>query len=495
MIDPQVRSVDVDGHRLVYHVIDGGKDGYVLWCQEINQHLDLALTDPTIAETISALSRQGLTSIMVQQRGLGISDPVPRRPTVAEQASDLVAILDAESVTQATLFSIYSMNMAAALVAAQHPERVGGLVMVSPFLVAPGVSDTEHGWTAEQAAVVVERYRRAVDEWGTGASLRLWDPNLCTPHNTRLVAMLERCTASPETARAFLEQMLNADGRAIFPEVRVPTRVLRVPGNLLPERVVRAVADAIEGAEYHSLPPTELGDSIGLAWTPMTQHVAEMARVAAAGTGKPDRVLASVLFVDIVGSTDELARRGDTEWAQLLDRFERLTRREVAKADGRYVKSTGDGALCEFASPAGAVESAQALCAGTSELEIEIRAGVHTGECERRGEDLAGLALHIGARVCAAAGPGEVAVSRTVRDLLVGSDLRFASRGEHELKGVPGRWEIFAAGTETATAAAPATPQPRPLDRMVVGLARRSPRTLRAANRVANAVQRRRATR
>jgi class 3 adenylate cyclase len=199
-----------------------------------------------------------------------------------------------------------------------------------------------------------------------------------------------------------------------------------------------------------------------------------------------------VLFLDIVESTKQLAHRGDSEWAYVLDHFEHMTRREVTQAGGRYIKSTGDGALCELASPARAVESAQALCAAATGLGIQLRAGVHTGECDRLGDDLAGLAVHIGARVCALAGPGEVAVSRTVRDLVAGSDLTFSSRGEHELKGVPGRWEIFAAGIDEAPAALPTTAQPRPLDRMVMGMARRAPGTLRSASRVANAVQRRR---
>jgi class 3 adenylate cyclase len=171
----------------------------------------------------------------------------------------------------------------------------------------------------------------------------------------------------------------------------------------------------------------------------------------------------------------------------LID-IERVVRRATTAEDGRYVKSTGDGALCEFAGPGAAVRCAQAIAAAAP---VPIRAGVHTGECEHlANEDLAGIAVHTAARVCAAAAPGEVAVTRAVRDLTAGSALKFAPRGEHELKGLPGRWELFAAGGEAAPAAVPASATPRPLDRALLGMSRRAPATVRAATRVANAVQR-----
>jgi class 3 adenylate cyclase len=493
--DPLARSVDIDGNgtRLVYHVIEGGSEGYVVWCQEFTQHLDLAWTDSTIAEAVCGLARDGLTSILFQARGLGLSDPVARPPTVADQAADLLAVLDAEGVHRATLATVYSTSLPAALVAAQRPTLVDGIVMLAPCLAGPlAAAGEDDGWTPDQARAVVDGYRRAGRDWGSGGFLRVWDPALCTPYNVRLMAMLERCSASPEMAQAILERMFMIDGRAIFPEVRVPTRVLSIPGSAFPAGVAQAVADRIPGAEHHALPATEIGDSIGTAWRPIARHVAELARGAAAKTGTPDRALVSVAFLDIVDSTSQVARLGDTEWAHVLDRLEQATRREVAQADGRYIKSTGDGALCEFASPARAVESARALSVAASELGVRIRAGVHTGECERLGDDLAGLAVHIAARVCALAGPGEVAVSRTVRDLVAGSGLTFSSRGEHTLKGVPRRWEIFAVGTDDAPAGSPAAARPRALDRVVVGMARRSPGAVRAANRVANAMQRRR---
>jgi class 3 adenylate cyclase len=489
--DPLVRSVETDGGRLVYHVIQGGSDGYAVWCQEIGQHLDLGWTDPTIAEAVGGLARDGLTSILFQPRGIGLSGPVARQPTVAEQAEDLLAILDAEAVSRATLVTILGTALPGALVAAQHPERFDGIVLVSPYLTGPLVGGADEGWTPDSARYASDGYRRAAREWGSGQTLQMLDPALDTPHNRRLFAMLERCSASPELAIANVEQRLGLDGRAIFPQVRVPTRVLHVAGGAFPEPVTQAVAEAIPGAEHHVLPASQIGDSLGTAWRPIVRHVAEVARGAAAKTGTPERSLTSVLFIDIVDSTGQLARRGDMEWAALLDRLELLIRREAAQADGRYIKSTGDGALCEFASPARAVQSARALNVAARDLGVQLRAGVHTGECERLGDDLAGLAVHIGARVCALADQDEVAVTRTVRDLVAGSALTFISRGTRELKGVPDRYEIFIVGAD-ATFGSPDLAEPRLLDRAAMKIARRAPGTVRAANRATDAIQRRR---
>jgi class 3 adenylate cyclase len=362
-------------------------------------------------------------------------------------------------------------------------------------MTGPLASQDEFGWTPERAHACVEGYRRAGAGWGSGLSLALWDRALDTPYNRRLVGMAERCSASMRVAADHVEFLLAQDGREIFPQIRVPARVICVTGHVYPAATTRAVADAIEGAEYHELPRSERGDSIGAAWRPITRHIAEVVRGAAALTGTPERVMTSVLFTDIVGSTDHLARVGDTAWTAVLTAHERLVRGEVGRTGGRLVRTIGDGTLCEFGGPAAAVRCAEALCAAAPDLGIEIRAGVHTGECERRGDDLAGIAVHIGARVSALAAAGEVLVSRTVCDLVAGSGLAFASRGTHELKGVPGRWEVFAAGTQPQAPSALAPAAPTRADRAVVALARRSPRTLRVANRLGNAIQRRRAAR
>jgi len=487
---PRTKFVQLESGQLGYQVIDGGTDGCVVWFQTPVQHLDLFWTDDTIVDAFEALARDGLTSILFQERGVGISDSLGRKSTLEEQAADLIAVLDAEGIGQATLVSTGSTALPVSLVAAQYPDRVRGIVMIGPTLVGPLVSDSEYGWTPQLARECIDGYRRAAANWGSGEVLALWDRALATPYNVRLMGMAERCSVSPEMGAAVVEHWLGQDGREIYPEVRAPTRVLRCAEHSA-WPFPTAVAEAIPGAEYHEVAVTERGDSLGLAWKGYAQHIAEVARGVDSTYGDSDRVLATVLFTDIVGSTDQLSRLGDVQWAAVLEDHDRMLRRQVARCGGRYVGSTGDGALCEFSGPAAAVESGQAVCSSASALRIEIRAGVHTGECSRRGEDLAGLAVHIGARVCAAAGPGEVVVSRTVRDLVAGSTLAFSTRGEHDLKGVPGSWELFAVGTDAAPSTLSA-PSPRPADRVVVGLSRRAPGAVRAANRFATAVQKRR---
>ena len=494
-LDPQTRFVEVDGSaRVAYQVVASDGDDHVVFFQEINQHLDLLWTDPSVVENVAGLTRNGLTAIVCQERGVGLSDPVERKATVDEQAADLLAIMDAEGVRRATLVGTATTAVPVALVAARQPERVRGLVLVAPAFVGALVCDDAYGWTPETSRAFADDYRRCFERWGSGASMEMWEPGLMTPYNRRLMAMAERCSASREMAGALIEHALRLDGRPIYSQVRVPTRVLRVAQPSIPEEAVRAVAEAIPDAEFHVLPRSHLGDSLGDMYEPIVRHIAEVARGADVEYGESDRVLATVLFTDIVNSTDNVARLGDTAWRQLLEAHDQLLRRHVAGAGGRYVNGTGDGALCEFASPVAAVECASKLCASAAELGIEIRAGVHTGECERRGEDLAGMAVHVGARVAGAAGPSEVLVSRAVKDLVSGSGLGFVSRGERELKGVPGAWELFAAGWGTGAKGtlAPVAPRPRASDRLVMQVSRRAPGALRAVNRVGNAVQRRR---
>jgi class 3 adenylate cyclase len=492
-VDARTQSIDRDWGRHGYFTIGDASD-HVVWLNELNQHPDLTFTDPVVAAAVRSLASDRLASVVFQVRGVGVSDPVPRPPSIEEQVADLEAVLDHAGVRRATLVGWLGTALTAAVFAARHPDRVVGLVLISPTMTGPLAAPDEFGWTPERVRVCVDSWRGAAAQWGSGQSIAMWDPGAASPFNLRLFGMVERCSVSQPYAAALIDAELELDGRDVYPQVRVPTRVLRPAGQVtFPAEVVRPVAEAIPGAEYHELPLTHPGDSIGTQLEPVARHVAELARGAAARTGTSERVLASVLFVDIVGSTEELARRGDAEWGKVLIGFERLIRRATTAEDGRYVKSTGDGALCEFSGPGAAIRCAQRIAAGTPELGVAVRAGVHTGECEHLvGEDLAGIAVHIAARVCAAAAPGEVTVTRAVRDLTAGSELRFAPRGECELKGVPGSWELFAAGQEETPAGVLPGAAPRPLDRAFLGMARRAPGAVRTASRMANAVQRRR---
>ncbi len=497
IIDPESRYLERDWGRLGYHVLDGGAAGHVIWLNELNQNVDLSWADPELATAISSLARDQLTSITWQERGVGLSDPVSVPATLEEQVDDLIAVLDHEGIERAVIVSCLATCLVAAAFAARWPERVVGIAMITPNIVGPLSADGAFGWTPEAVAACVGGYRQATREWGTGLSIAMWDPGFASPYNVRLGARAERCSASPRFAVQLIEQKLAMDGRGIYELVRAPTRVLRPAGQVtFPEEAVRAVAEVIDGATYHELPAAELGDTFGTTWAHIARHAAELARGDGALTGTDDRVLATVLFTDIVGSTSHAAAMGDRAWSELLVDLQRRARNEATKAGGRLVKDTGDGALCEFPGPAAAVRCAEAIVAAAPERGVQIRAGVHSGECERRADDLAGLAVHIAARVCAAAGPGEVLVSRTACDLVMGSGLRFSARGEHTLKGVPGTWELFAlTGAEAPPEALKSAPSPTAVDRALVAVTRRAPGAARAANRMGGAIARRRLAR
>jgi class 3 adenylate cyclase len=263
---------------------------------------------------------------------------------------------------------------------------------------------------------------------------------------------------------------------------------VRPAGNPLPDAAVRYVAELLPHASYEDLPET---DSTSEFFSTYLRRAEEF-MFGATGDVRADRALLTVLFTDIVGSTEQAALLGDVRWRELLMAHERMLRREVEAVGGRLVKLTGDGSLSTFDGPARAIRCAERICAAADELDLRIRAGLHTGECEVIEGDVAGIAVHIAARVSAQAGPGEVLVSRTVRDLVTGSGIALQSRGELELKGVPGTWELFAVGSETAPLPAPdQRRQLRASDRVVLLAARRAPGLLRAASRIGTRQDRR----
>jgi class 3 adenylate cyclase len=263
------------------------------------------------------------------------------------------------------------------------------------------------------------------------------------PDFWRILGRYQRLSMSPAEAAAVLAAIGDMDVREVLPNIQCPTLVVRRAGDPdFDERHSRYVAEHIPGATYLEL------SSVDSAWLGLDDELAAEIQQFLTGARPPvvsDRVLATVLFTDIAGSTTQAAELGDSRWRELLERHDRLVRGEVDRHRGRYVKSLGDGALAVFDGPSRAISTATAIRDGVRELGIEIRAGLHTGECELlAGDDVGGLAVHIGARISALAGAGEVLVSGTVRDLIVGSGRELTDRGEHELKGVPGPWRLYA---------------------------------------------------
>jgi class 3 adenylate cyclase/pimeloyl-ACP methyl ester carboxylesterase len=493
-MDPvPTRYIDRDGSALAYQVVGSGPVD-VVWYFEINMHLDLCWTDPHTHQ----LFEHGATysrAAYLQRRGIGLSDPIAYTPSIEQQADDIVAVMDDIGMRRALLVGVLGNCPVLAMVAARAPHRVSGLVLVNPLAQGPSAPHEELvGWTPTEAQRFISGYLSACEHWGSGATLAMWDPAMDTPFNRRLIGMTERCSTTPAAATAYVEWVLGMDVREIMRSVRVPTRVIRVPTNPAPDAAVTHVAELIPGATLHVIPVAKPGSSVGEAWVPIVEHVEEAA-TGAEHRVDANRFLGTILFTDVVGSTELLAELGDSRYRELRDDHERQVRFEVERAGGRLVKVIGDGTLSVFDGPTTAVRAGEAITESARGLGIEVRAGVHSGELERAGPDVHGMSVHIGARVAALAGPGEVVVSRTVHDLVIGSGLRFVPRGEHDLRGIPGTWELFTlASTGGSGSHAPAESQDLgAFDRAALQTARRAPGMARTAVRLGNAWQRRRA--
>jgi class 3 adenylate cyclase/pimeloyl-ACP methyl ester carboxylesterase len=481
-IPPEVRYVVRDGKSIAYQRFGSG-DRRVVSFGHIG-NLDLLWSDASFCD-VMLQSAERSEVLMFDQLGFGLSDPVDHVPTFEERAADLGLVMDAAGFDRATICAIGDCCLTSMVFAAQHPERVDGLVLMQPYAQGPRSAPLDElvGWDSpDQVEAYDHAWQDVIADWGRGESLRIDFPALATPRNMRMWGMLERAWTSPAMLHTLHQIVTTADVRDVLPSVQTPALVLRMPGDMLPEGVMRHVAEQLPNGTYRELP---VANSIGEFFADYQREI-EQFMFGSVRDEHPDRALKTVLFTDIVGSTEQAALLGDARWRGLLVAHERMLRREVeTTGGGRVVKLIGDGSLSTFDGPARAIRCAERICAAAVELDVEIRAGVHTGECELIDDDVAGIAVHIAARVSAQAGPGEVLVSRTVRDLITGSGIALQPRGEHELKGVPGLWELFAVGAATAPLSAPdQTRQLRATDRVVLLAARRTPGLLRAASRI-----------
>jgi class 3 adenylate cyclase len=380
--------------------------------------------------------------IMFDRRGTGMSDP-PTTPaySLEDQIDDVLAVMDAAGVERAGLFAQLEACAMAVLFAGTHPERASSLALYCPFARSTRAEGYPFGFTPEERRR--EIIEPAIAGWGTGSRGLPLAPSLANdPEYVDWFGKLERLTGAPSRMRHLLELHNDTDVRGILRQVRVPTLVMaREDAAFYDEGHARYVAERIPGARYVKL----AGEDILMAGGDQEPLLSELEEFVT-GTRRerePDRVLATVLFTDIVGSTQRAAELGDARWRQLLERHNDLVRRQLGQHQGREVKTVGDGFLATFDGPARGVRCATAVTEEVRRLGIDIRAGLHTGECEVMGDDVGGMAVHIGSRVASRAGPGEVLVSGTVKDLVVGSGIEFADRGEHDLKGVPGAWRLY----------------------------------------------------
>jgi class 3 adenylate cyclase/alpha-beta hydrolase superfamily lysophospholipase len=430
-----------DDVAIAYQVIGEGPRDLVVIPGWIS-HLELQWEHPMMARFFEALTGFARV-ILMDKRGTGLSDrvPVSDLPTLEQRMEDVRAVMDAAGSERASVLAMSEGGPLAMLLAATHPERVEALVLYGTF--ARWTSAPDYPWAPSE-----EHHARSREElrrhWGEGRDIEYFAPSLAgDPETASFWGRYQRQSASPSAAVALTRMATEMDVRELLPSVRVPTLVLhRSDDQVTRLGCARYLADHIEDAELVELPGADhwwfAGDTDGLIDAIGEFLTGEIPQ------REPDRVLSTVLFTDIVGSTERAADLGDRRWRELLGAHEDVTRREVSRHRGRIVKTLGDGALATFDGPARAVRCACAVRDAVRGLGLELRAGVHTGEVERMGDDVGGLAVHLGARVGAMAEAGEVLASQTVRDLAVGSGIEWDDRGSHVLKGVPGEWRIYA---------------------------------------------------
>jgi class 3 adenylate cyclase len=438
---PETHYARLGELNLAYQVLGAGPPDILLldqWFGHVEAQWDVA----PVAEFRERLAAFGRL-IMFDKRGTGLSDPIPTvsLPTLEEFMADIPAVLDAVGSERAALIANIGGGILAMPFAASSPDRVSSLILVDCFARFLEAPDFPIGAPLEGVATALQQ---AEDETGRAIMLDVFAPSVAHDERTRRAwARYERNASTPGSTKAIVRLIYESDIRDVLPAIRVPTLVIhRAQATGFDVEHGRYLAAHIPAARYVELPGTD-----NLIWA--GDQDAIIAEIQDFVTGiRPEadrrRVLATVLFTDIVGSTQLAATLGDQRWKGLLADHNRVVRRQLDRFGGHEVRVVGDGFLASFDGPARAVRCALAIRDGVRELDVDIRAGLHTGEIEILPDDIAGLAVHVGARISALAGAGEVLVSSTVKDLVVGSGLVFDDRGSHALKGVPDEWRLFA---------------------------------------------------
>jgi class 3 adenylate cyclase/alpha-beta hydrolase superfamily lysophospholipase len=432
--------VEVGGAEVAYQVVGQGPPD-VVYVPGFN-HVDVRWEQPVWAAFLERLASFGRL-ILFDRRGTGASDAIPdtAMPTWEEWADDVGAVLDAAGSERAVVLAETDGGPTGLLFTAMQPERVGGLILANTTARRLRADDYPIGLAPEAVDDLVEATRAA---WGTPDAVAMaWPSRANDPEFRQSVGKVMRAMATPKNAAAQVRYIIeNLDARGALPLIQVPTLVLHSKDNFgYSVEEGRYLADHIDGAKFVELPG---GDAFVASSTSAMEEIAEFL------TGERpevevDRILTTLLFTDIVGSTERAASMGDQAWRSLLDAHDRTVRDHLRRFRGKEINTTGDGFLASFDGPARAIRCALAISESTRPLGIDLHLGLHTGECEVRGDDLGGLAVHIAARIGSLAAPGEVLVSGTVKDLVAGSRIDFVDRGEHELKGVPGFCRLYRA--------------------------------------------------
>jgi class 3 adenylate cyclase len=439
---PTTRYTHSDGASIAYQVAgDGPLDLLFLtgWLTQLEQLWE-APANRRFLERLTTFARL----ILFDSRGTGLSERVPESYSLEQDAIDAIAVLDAAGSERAALITYAQGGLLGALLAAEHPQRVGALIMYASIARTLWAPDYDWAMTREQRDVLAERNLSA---WGEADSALMSElaPSMAgDPALAAWFARMQRLAASPGEARIISRARVDLDVRDALARIRVPTLVMHRPQERVWNvRHSRYLAQSIDGARYVELAGVDslpfVGDSDAIV-----EEIEEFLTGVRTG-GEFARALLTVLFTDIVDATAHAARLGDGRWRDLLADHDEQVRAQLARFGGREVKTVGDGFLATFdGPPSRALRCALAITAAARGLGVEVRIGMHTGECELIGEDVGGMAVHIASRVAALAGPGEVLVSGTVFGTVVGGPFQFEDRGLHELKGVPAPWPLFA---------------------------------------------------
>jgi len=437
---PSTRYAQCGELSIAYQVVgDGPLD--IVYVSGWVSNLDLAWENPRWVHVFERLSKFARL-IMFDKRGTGLSDRNVGFPTLEQRIEDMQAVMDAAGSRRAVLMGTSEGGNMCMLFAATYPERTAALVLHGAF--AKGLWAEDYPWakTVEQAE---EELAMIARDWGVGFDLSNAAPSLVNDKETRdLFATYLRNSASPQDAIAIWRWNIEIDVRDILSAIHVPTLVLHRTGDRwVKVEEGRFVADRIPGAKWVELP----GEDHVIWGAGLDRTLDEIEEFLTGIRPQPasERVLLTVLFTDIVGSTSMAAELGDRRWREVLRLHDEVVRTELRRFGGVEVNTTGDGFLAAFQGPTRAIQCAGAILSGAGKIGIDIRAALHTGECERRGEDLSGIAVHLASRLLTFAGAGEIIASRTVKDLVVGSGITFEERGEPKLRDVPGTWQIFAA--------------------------------------------------
>lgn len=511
---PETLYADCEGLSLAYQVFGAGEIDLV-FAGSFVSHVELIWTLPESKAWFDQLG-SFCRVLMFDKAGVGLSDPVSKVRTIEDRAREIEAVMDAAGFERATIFGVSEGGPASIVFAATRPQRVNSLILTGTFpcVLISGWEDLDRDpeelremvvkemgetYTPSPAQLLaVQQFGRAVQSsWGKGEALKLLLPSV---RSIRQLGMFERMSASPGMARATIEAVFRVDVRSVLSTISVPTLVIHASGDPVPVEFGRYLAAHIPGARL-----VEVGGTDHAPWFSDPDRITEAVEEFLTGThgahSHSHRVLRTVMFSDIVESTQKAASMGDERWRSLLERYGELTADAAGRYAGRVVKSTGDGHLVVFDGPTQAIRCGETLRSEAAPLGVDLRVGIHTGECEVLGDDVGGMAVHIAARVVSQAAPGEVLVSSAVRDLVVGSGIGFDDRGAHELKGVPGIWQLVAVNPEgptpgSAEARLVSLPTPsardtmRRTDRAAVRVARRAPWLLRGMGRLAPATGR-----